>query len=71
MVTGAFLRVRKKFEDSKHLCLVDGGPLTVTEVAEDALIHSLAAGEMFFSAWKLSRAACADFSSAATIVDHD
>lgn len=43
----------------------------VTEDAEDAEIHSLLAGAMFFSAWKLSRAACADFSSVATKVDHD
>lgn len=43
----------------------------MTDVAEEAEIQSLLAGEMFFSAWKLSRAACADFSSDATIVDHD
>lgn len=43
----------------------------MTEVAEDAEIQSLVAGAMFFSAWKLSRAACADFSSAATMVDQD
>lgn len=43
----------------------------MTEVAEDAEIQSLAAGAMFFSAWKLSRAACVDFSSEATSVDHD
>ena len=53
------------------MALVEGGPLIVTDVAEDAEIHSLFAGEIFRSAWKLSRAACADFSSDATIVDHD
>lgn len=43
----------------------------VTEVAEDALIHSLLVGEVPFSLWNASKAAWADFSSAATMVDHD
>ena len=71
MDTGAFLWLLKNSESSKTRFFVEGGPLTVTDVAEDALIHSLFAGEIFFSAWKVSNAACADFSSVATIVDHD
>ncbi len=43
----------------------------MTEVAEDALIHSLLVGAVPFSLWKASKAACADFSSAATMVDHE
>ena len=53
------------------LAFVEGGPLIVTDVAEDALIHSLFVGDVPFSWWKASIAACADFSSVATIVDHD
>ena len=56
---------------SKTFAFVEGGPLTVTEVAEDALIHNLFAGAIWASVWYASRAVCADFSSAATIVDHD
>lgn len=67
----AFLCVRKNSDSSKREVLVEGGPLTVTEVCEDALIQSLLAGAVPFSLWNASRAACADFSSAATIVDHD
>ncbi len=43
----------------------------MTEDADDALIQSLLVGGMFFSLWNASKAACADFSSEATIVDHD
>lgn len=43
----------------------------VTEVAEEALIQSLLVGEVPFCLWNASSAACADFSSEATIVDHD
>jgi hypothetical protein len=43
----------------------------VTEVADDALIHTLCTGAIPNVLWKASIASCADFSSAATIVDHD
>ena len=71
VILGAFFFDLKYGESSKHRILVEGGPLSVTDVADDAEIHNLFAGAMLFSAWKLSRAACADFSSDATIVDHD
>jgi hypothetical protein len=49
MDTGAFLWVLKNSEDSKSEDFVAGGPLMVTEVAEDALIHSLLVGAVPFS----------------------
>ena len=56
METGAFLCVRKNSEFSKTKVFVEGGPLTVTEVADDAEIHSFCAGEMCSSLWIASRA---------------
>ena len=61
----------KASEEPKNRFNIDGGPLMVTEEAEEALIHNRFEGEIMFSFWNLSRAACAVFSSALTMLDHD
>ena len=58
-------------EDSKSRFNVGGGPLMVTDEAEDALIHNRLAGARACSAENWSKAARALFSSAFTIDDHD
>ena len=71
METFAFLCVLKNSVSSKRRVLIEGGPLIVTEVADEALIQILCAGAMPCVSWKALIASWADFSSAATIVDHD
>ena len=58
-------------EELKKRFKTDGGPLIVTEEADEALIHKQFDGEIELSFWNLSKAACAVFSSALTMLDHD
>ena len=58
-------------EELKNRFNTEGGPLIVTEEDEEALIHKRLDGEIILSFWNLSKAACAVFSSALTMLDHD